>query len=251
MAGQAELDALRRAVALSETALGATSPNPPVGAVVLVVIVRFSRRLGSLGWAWAFGLLLGGALGNLTDRLVREPGFGRGHVVDFIDYHDLFIGNVADIAIVSAAILIGLLGAKARDRNSIIGVLMPFGLGLGILFLALYPGRSANKFGLLTGQIVSVDDPQLGLLMLRDHPDVERSVPGATFPPVALADAVVESAREAGVRVWEVEALAGHPIERLASLIAMTDYVATYLALGLGLDPAVSRHVTELRDRTS
>lgn len=60
-----------------------------------------------------------------------------------------------------AAIMIGLLGAKARDRNSIIGVLMPFGLGLGILFLALYPGRSANKFGLLTGQIVSVDDPQL------------------------------------------------------------------------------------------
>ena len=64
-----------------------------------------------------------------------------------------------------AAILIGLLGSKARDRNSIIGVLMPFGLGLGILFLALYPGRSANKFGLLTGQIISVDIPQLGLLI--------------------------------------------------------------------------------------
>ncbi|WP_374008909.1 metal ABC transporter permease [Leifsonia sp. LS-T14] len=65
-----------------------------------------------------------------------------------------------------AAILIGLLGAKARDRNSIIAVLMPFGLGLGILALALYPGRSANKFGLLTGQIVSVDDPQLGSLLI-------------------------------------------------------------------------------------
>lgn len=65
-----------------------------------------------------------------------------------------------------AAILIGLLGAKARDRNSIIAVLMPFGLGLGILALALYPGRSANKFGLLTGQIVSVDDPQLGSLLV-------------------------------------------------------------------------------------
>ncbi|MET1044673.1 MAG: metal ABC transporter permease [Microbacteriaceae bacterium] len=64
-----------------------------------------------------------------------------------------------------AAVLIGLLGAKSRDRNSIIGVLMPFGLGLGILFLALYPGRSANKFGLLTGQIISVDIPQLGLLI--------------------------------------------------------------------------------------
>ena len=64
-----------------------------------------------------------------------------------------------------AAALIGLLGARARDRNSIIGVLMPFGLGLGILFLALYPGRSGNKFGLLTGQIISVDIPQLGLLI--------------------------------------------------------------------------------------
>ena len=64
-----------------------------------------------------------------------------------------------------AAAVIGLLGARARDRNSIIGVLMPFGLGLGILFLALYPGRSGNKFGLLTGQIISVDVPQLSMLI--------------------------------------------------------------------------------------
>lgn len=65
-----------------------------------------------------------------------------------------------------AAILIGILGVRARERNSIIAVLMPFGLGLGILFIALYKGRSANKFGLLTGQIVSVDDPQLALLVI-------------------------------------------------------------------------------------
>jgi zinc/manganese transport system permease protein len=64
-----------------------------------------------------------------------------------------------------AAMLIGLLGSRARDRNSIIAVLMPFGLGLGILCLALYKGRAANKFGLLTGQIVSVDNPQLGMLV--------------------------------------------------------------------------------------
>jgi zinc/manganese transport system permease protein len=65
----------------------------------------------------------------------------------------------------AAALLIGFLGAKSRDRNSIIAVLMPFGLGLGILCLALYPGRSANKFGLLTGQIVAVDDPRLNSLI--------------------------------------------------------------------------------------
>ena len=64
-----------------------------------------------------------------------------------------------------AALLIGALGSRARDRNSIIGVLMPFGLGLGVLFLALYKGRSANKFGLLTGQIVAVDTPQLAWLV--------------------------------------------------------------------------------------
>jgi zinc/manganese transport system permease protein len=64
-----------------------------------------------------------------------------------------------------AAVLIGVLGARARDRNSIIGVLMPAGLGLGILFLALYPGRSANKFSLLTGQIIAVDSPQLAWLI--------------------------------------------------------------------------------------
>jgi zinc/manganese transport system permease protein len=66
---------------------------------------------------------------------------------------------------VIAALAIGLLGAKARDRNSAIGVLMPFGLGMGILFLALYQGRASSKFGLLTGQIISVDGPQLGWLI--------------------------------------------------------------------------------------
>lgn len=64
-----------------------------------------------------------------------------------------------------AAGAIGLLGARARDRNSAIGILMPFGLGLGVLFLALYKGRAANKFGLLTGQIVAVDTPQMTWLL--------------------------------------------------------------------------------------
>jgi zinc/manganese transport system permease protein len=66
---------------------------------------------------------------------------------------------------VLAAVVIGALGVRARERNSIIGVLMPFGLGLGVLFLALYKGRSANKFGLLTGQIVAIDTPQLSWLL--------------------------------------------------------------------------------------
>jgi zinc/manganese transport system permease protein len=64
-----------------------------------------------------------------------------------------------------AALLIGALGTRARDRNSIIGVLMPFGLGLGVLFLSLYKGRAINKFGLLTGQIAAVDTPRLAVLI--------------------------------------------------------------------------------------
>ncbi|MGW3968814.1 metal ABC transporter permease [Streptomyces ardesiacus] len=64
-----------------------------------------------------------------------------------------------------AAAVIALLGTRARDRNSAIGILMPFGLGLGVLFLALYKGRAANKFGLLTGQIVAVDTPQTAWLL--------------------------------------------------------------------------------------
>ena len=76
---------------------------------------------------------------------------------------DVVTGSILGSLI--AAGLIGWLGARARDRNSIIGVLMPFGLGLGILFLSLYSGRSANRFSLLTGQIVSVQSGQLGWLI--------------------------------------------------------------------------------------
>jgi zinc/manganese transport system permease protein len=64
----------------------------------------------------------------------------------------------------AAAGLIGILGSKAKERNSIVAVLMPAGLGVGILAIALYKGTSANKFGLLTGQIVAVGDSQLGWL---------------------------------------------------------------------------------------
>ncbi len=84
--------------------------------------------------------------------------------------------------------------------------------------------------------------PRLGLLALRD--------PALDPRGRDLADAVIASARDAGATVIEQEARPGEPIERLASLVALTDFAATYLALGLGLDPAVSRHVVDLRDRT-
>jgi len=92
-------------------ATGMTWVLTVVVVIVVVVIVRAIRRIGSTGWAVALGLLLGGALGNLGDRFFREPGFARGHVVDFIDY-GVFIGNVADIAIVAAAVLIVILSFR-------------------------------------------------------------------------------------------------------------------------------------------
>ncbi|MEV6868248.1 metal ABC transporter permease [Streptosporangium subroseum] len=76
---------------------------------------------------------------------------------------NIAVGSLAGSIL--AALVIGALGVRARDRNSVIGVLMPFGLGLGVLFLALYKGRAANKFGLLTGQIVAVDAPQTAWLI--------------------------------------------------------------------------------------
>lgn len=72
---------------------------------------------------------------------------------------DVVTGSL--VGSIASAILIGLLGVKRSESNSVIGVLMPFGLGLGILFLSMYEGRANNKFSLLTGQIVSVDDSQL------------------------------------------------------------------------------------------
>ncbi|WP_063725885.1 signal peptidase II [Cryptosporangium arvum] len=78
-------------------------------AAAVVGILYYARRVTSLGWALALGAVLGGAASHLGDRLFREPGFARGHVVDFIDYNGFFVGNVADIALVLGAIVLALL----------------------------------------------------------------------------------------------------------------------------------------------
>ncbi|MGO1174185.1 MAG: signal peptidase II, partial [Actinomycetaceae bacterium] len=83
--------------------------------VVIVVILRYARRLRSVPWTVALGLLLGGAVGNLIDRTFRDPSPFQGHVVDFIAYYDWFIGNVADIGIVVAALVICVLALTGRE----------------------------------------------------------------------------------------------------------------------------------------
>jgi signal peptidase II len=86
-----------------------------IALIVAVVIVRTARKLGSVPWAIALGGLLGGALGNLVDRLIRPPGPGQGYVVDFIALPNFPIFNVADMAITVSAILMVLLTLRGTD----------------------------------------------------------------------------------------------------------------------------------------
>jgi signal peptidase II len=88
-----------------------------IAAAVIVVIIRLSRKLYSLPWAVALGLLLGGALGNLTDRIFRSPGVFEGAVVDFIAPKGFAVFNLADSAIVCGGILIVLLSFRGLDPD--------------------------------------------------------------------------------------------------------------------------------------
>jgi signal peptidase II len=75
-----------------------------IAAIIVALAAWYAWRVQSRAWAVLFGMVLGGAATHLGDRLFRAPGFAQGHVVDFIGYGDLFIGNVADIVIVGAAL---------------------------------------------------------------------------------------------------------------------------------------------------
>lgn len=131
----------------------------------LLVLVRNSIIAGAI-----LGVV-GGLVGVFV--ISRDLAFAV-HGVSELSFAGASAGLLLGIGVVEgslfgalvAAIIIGALGSRARDRNSVIAVLMPFGLGLGILCLALYSGRSANKFGLLTGQIVAVDNPRLTSMMV-------------------------------------------------------------------------------------
>jgi signal peptidase II len=96
----------RNAGAAFSTGTGFTVVLSAIAVVVCVVVIRMSARLRDPGWAAGLGLLLGGALGNLTDRIVREPGFMRGHVVDFLHLNHWPVFNVADIGLTFAALVI-------------------------------------------------------------------------------------------------------------------------------------------------
>lgn len=122
--------------------------------------------LSSSIWAGALLGLVGGVVGTFV--MMRDLAFSvhgiaelsfAGAAAALLVGADVVTGSLAGSVL--AALVMAVMGLRARESNSVVGVLMPFGLGLGILFLSLYQGRSANKFSLLTGQIVSVDPVQL------------------------------------------------------------------------------------------
>lgn len=192
-------------------------------------------------WAGAVLGLLGGLIGTFVMKRdlafavhgISELSFAGASFALLIGA-DIIFGSLAGS--VAAALLLGLMGVRARDKNSIIGVIMPFGLGLGILFLALYQGRAANKFGLLTGQIVSVDTVQLQVLA--GTAVVVMLALAAIWRPLSFASVDPEMAEARGV---PVRGLAIAFMVLLGVSVALSiQIVGALLVLALLITPAAA-----------
>jgi signal peptidase II len=138
--GLLKLRLVRNSGAAFGLAAGLTVVLTGVAAVVVVVMLRIAPRLRSAGWAVALALVLGGAVGNLADRLFRDPGPLRGHVVDFIALPHYPVFNVADMAIVSGGILMVLLSLRGVSYDG----RPPSGRGGGGPAPDGEPGRAAG-----------------------------------------------------------------------------------------------------------
>lgn len=86
-----------------------------LAAAAVIGLTIFGVRNDRWSWAWGIAFLLGGAISHLGDRLLRDPGFGEGQIVDFIDYNGFFIGNVADIFLVGGALYLIALSVFERE----------------------------------------------------------------------------------------------------------------------------------------
>lgn len=115
--GVLDLTLTRNGGAAFGLAGGATVLFTVIALVVVVAIVRSARRLCSLAWAGSFGLILGGALGNLGDRIFRAPGPFRGQVVDWVHLHHWPVFNLADASIVVGGILAVLLALRGLELD--------------------------------------------------------------------------------------------------------------------------------------
>ena len=117
LGGALLLDVSRNPGAAFSFATGATWVFTIIAIVVIAVVAYVARRLRSAPWAWALGLLVGGAAGNLVDRLFRSPGPGRGAVVDFLDFRVWPVFNLADSAIVTGGLLAVLLSFRGIELD--------------------------------------------------------------------------------------------------------------------------------------
>lgn len=215
-----------------------------VAVVVTVIVIRVSRRLGTRWWAVTLGLVLGGAVGNLIDRLVRDPGVFRGHVVDFIDYAGFFVGNVADIAIVGAAVavivlsLIGLeidgtRGAETRRGQAAAAAVLgedalPAGAGAaaGAAAGAMEPGSGEPAFAVVPDEpafAVVPDEPEEAAA---EAAGAEERLAEAESAAAEAASPEAEAAETAEVLNSAAEAADAERVEseELASLEIGPDY---------------------------
>lgn len=137
---------------------------------------------------------------------------------------------------VLVALVFGALGTAARERDSVIGVLLSFGLGLGVLFQSLYTGRSANKFGLLVGQIVGVDTADLITLAITGVAVV--GVLAVAYRPLLFASLDPAMALARGV---PVRALSIAFAVLLGATVALgVQIVGALLVLSLVITPAAA-----------
>lgn len=146
------------------------------------------------------------------------------------------VGTGALLGSVVAAVLFGVLGQRTKDRDSSIGVVMAFGLGLAVLFIHLYPGRTGNNFALLTGQIVGVG--YSGLLMLVVVSMVVGAVLAATYRPMLFATVDPDVAEARGVPVRALGIV-------FAALVGLTaaqgvQIVGALLVMSLLITPAAA-----------
>lgn len=192
-------------------------------------------------WAGALLALIGGLVGVFV--MHRELSFAvhgiselsfAGAAIFLLIGLDVVLGSVFGSLL--AAAIIAFLGDKARDRNSIVAVLMPFGLGIGILALSLYPGRAANKFGLLTGQIVAVDDPKLNTMIVIALIVVVALL--LTWRPLTFAslDAEVAAARGVNTKLLGI----GFVMLLGLAVAAAVQIVGALLVLALLVTPAAA-----------
>jgi signal peptidase II len=122
LGGAVKLELVRNAGAAFSIGTGATVLFAVVAIAVVAVILRTARRLYSRPWAIVLGLLLGGAMGNLIDRIFRSPGVLEGHVVDWIRVPHFAVFNLADSAITIGGVLAVLLALLGRQIDgSIVG----------------------------------------------------------------------------------------------------------------------------------